>query len=70
MDPLEFSNIHSIAKHQKIEGSPLVKKKNSKKSLTIPKKVVGDPLVSPGTVLRGKAGKTFLVQFARRNGSI
>ena len=69
MDPLEFSNIHSIAKHQKIEGSPLVKKKIRKK-VTIPKKVVGDPLVSPGTVLRGKAGKTFLVQFARRNGSI
>ena len=27
---------------------------------------MGDPLVSPGTVLRGKTGKTFLVQFLGR----
>ena len=39
----------------------------------MPKKMKGDPLVSPGTEcdsLRGKTAKTFLVKFARPNGSI
>ena len=49
-DPLGFSNIHSVAKQQKIEGGPF-------------------GLARYG-MLRGKTGKTFLVQFARPNGAI
>ena len=49
-DPLGFSNIHSDAKQQKIEGGPFGEKK-SEKSLAVPKKIeMGDPLVSPGIV--------------------
>ena len=35
--------------------------------VSMSKKNKGDPLVSPGTVLRGKTGKIFLVQFGRPN---
>ena len=40
-DPLGFFNIHSVAKHQKIEGDPLKTLKNFEKSLTKPKKGAG-----------------------------
>ena len=60
-DPLGFSNIHSVAKQQK----------------KIPKKMHGSAekiervfgLARYG-MLRGKTGKTILVQFARPNGAI
>ena len=70
-DPLGFFNIRSVAKHQKNEGGPFEEKKFREKSLKVPKNLYGGPLVSPGTVCYGgKTGKTFLVPFARRNGSI
>ena len=40
-DPLEFFNILSVTKHQKIEN-PL-KKKLREKSLTVPKNMKGGP---------------------------
>ena len=40
------------------------------KSLTMPKKLKGGPLVSPGIVLRGKKWKTFLVKFPGPTGTI
>ena len=59
-DPLGFSNIHSVAKQQKIEG---VKggKNFPEISLAVPKKIGrGDPLVSPGMVwYAGKQEKPF-----------
>ena len=41
-DPLRFFNIHSVAKHEKIEGGPFGGK-IPKKSLTVPKKTKGGP---------------------------
>ena len=55
-NPLGFSNIHSVAKHQKkCRGNPLRKKnfekKSEKKCLAVPKKIErGDSLVSPGMI--------------------
>ena len=55
-NPLGFSNIHSVAKHQKnAGGDPLrkkiSKKKSEKKCLAVPKKIErGDSLVSPGMI--------------------
>ena len=50
-NPLRFSNIHSDAKQQKIEGGTIWGNFFSKKSLAVPKKNErGDPLVSPGMV--------------------
>ena len=41
------------------------------KSLTMPKKLKGGPFgLARYGMLRGKTGKTFLVQFARPNGAI
>ena len=84
-DPLGFFNIHSVAKHQKIEVE-----KNfyfRKKISQCRKKLKGDPLgfsnihsdakqqkklkggpfgLARYGMLRGKTGKTFLVQFARQ----
>ena len=59
-DPLEFSNIHFVAKQQKIEGGTLWRqKKISKKSRTVPKKTQkGDPIVSSGFVSHDKNGVT------------
>ena len=69
-----FSNIHSVAKHQKNAGGtdPLRKKKSEKKCLAVPKKIERGGLfglVRYG-MLRGKSGKTILIQFARPNGAI
>ena len=50
---LGFSNIHSVAKHQKNAGATLWGKKieEKKKCLVVPKKIErGDSLVSPGMV--------------------
>ena len=54
-NPLGFSNIHSVAKHQKNAGGPFEEKKFQKKSekkcLAVPKKIErGDSLVSPGMI--------------------
>ena len=55
-NPLGFSNIHSVAKHQKNAGGPFeekkIRKKNPKKmSRSAEKKIErGDSLVSPGMV--------------------
>ena len=48
-DPLEFFNILSVAKHQKMKKD-LWGKISRKKSLTMPKKLKGGHLVSPGSV--------------------
>ena len=50
-----FSNIHSVAKHQKNAGGPFeekkFRKKIRKKCLAVPKKIErGDSLVSPGMI--------------------
>ena len=69
-DYLWFFNIHSVAKHQKIEGRSFGKFL-FEKSLTMPKKLKGGPFsLSRYGMLRGKRGKTFLVQFARPNDSM
>ena len=52
---LGFSNIHSVAKHQKNAGGPFeekkFRKKIRKKCLAVPKKIErGDSLVSPGMI--------------------
>ena len=55
-NPLGFSNIHSVAKHQKkMQGGPFeeknFEKKSEKKCLAVPKKIErGDYLVSPGMI--------------------
>ena len=70
-DPLGFSNIHSDAKHQKIEGGPLGEKRFSKKVSQCQKKLKGGPFgLARYGLLRGKTGKTFLVQLAKPNGAI
>ena len=68
-DPLGFFNIHSVAKHQKkCRGDPLGKFFFRKKSLAVPKKMKGGVFgLARYGMLRGKTGKTFLVQFARPN---
>ena len=58
----------SVAKHQKIEGGPFWEKTFSKKVSQWRKKLKGGPFsLSRYCMLRGKRGKTFLVQFARPN---
>ena len=47
-DHLGYFNIHSVAKHQKIEGGPFGEKIFFEKKVTMPKKLKGGPLVSPG----------------------
>ena len=54
----------------KMQGGPLGKNFR-KKCLAVPKKMKGGPFgVARYGMLRGKTGKTFLVQFARPNGAI
>ena len=54
-----------VAKHQKIEGRPFGFL--FEKSLTVPKKTKGELFsLVRYCMLRGKTGKTFLVQFARQ----
>ena len=72
-DPLGFFNIHSVAKHQKMQGGPFEEKKfrrkNSEKNVSqCRKKMKGGVFgLARYGMLRGKTGKTFLVQFARPN---
>ena len=47
---LGFSNIHSVAKHQKMQGGPFGKFFFEKKSRSAEKNERGEPLVSPGMV--------------------
>ena len=65
-----FFNIHSVAKHRKIEGGPLgifFRKKVPQ----CQKKLKGGPFsLSRYGMLRGKRGKTFLIQLARPNGFV
>ena len=66
-----FSNIHSVAKQQKIEGGPFGEKISGKKSRSAEKNWKGGHFGLAGYgMLRGKTGKTFLVQFARRHSAI
>ena len=55
---------------KKIQDRPFGEK-NSEKSLAVPKKLKGGTFgLARYGMLRGKTGKTFLVQFARPNGAI
>ena len=66
-----FFNIHSVAKHQKIEGGPFGENVSEKKSRSAEKNEKGGPFgLAWYGMLRGKTGKTFLVQFARPNSAI
>ena len=56
---------------KKMHGDPLGKNFFSKKSLAVPKKMTGGAFgLARYGMLRGKTGKTFLVQFARPNSAI
>ena len=57
---------------KKLKGGPFGEKNFRKKSLAVPKKYwKGGPFGLAGYgMLRGKTGKTFLVQFARPNSAI
>ena len=56
---------------KKIEGGPFGEKIFEKKSRSAEKKWKGGPFgLARYGMLRGKTGKTFLVQFARPNGAI
>ena len=70
VDPLRVFNIHFVAKQQKSwRGGPFEEKKiPGKKSRSAEKNWKGGPFGLPGYgMVRGKTGKTFLVQFARPN---
>ena len=72
-DPLGFSNIHSVTKQQKkLKGGPFGEKFFFRKKVSqCRKKLKGGPFsLAQYGMLRGKTGKTFLVQFARPNGAI
>ena len=66
--PFGFFSIYAVAKHQKkLKGDPLAKNKFEIKSQWR-KKLKGGPFsLSQYCMLRGKRGKTFLIQFARPN---
>ena len=65
--PLGFINIHSVAKHQKNAGGPFGELFFQKKSRSTEKMKGGLFGLARYGMLRGKTGKTFLVQFARQN---
>ena len=72
-DPLGFFNNHSVAKHQKnaegtLWGNIFLSKKKSR-SAENNERGGAFGLARYG-MLRGKTGKTFLVQFARPNSAI
>ena len=68
VDPFELLTSILSQNIKMIEGGHF-DEKNRKKPHSA-EKLEGDPLVSPGIVSYAKKGKTFLVQFARPNGSI
>ena len=66
----DFSTSILSQNKEKCRGDPLGKF-FFEKSLAVPKKnEKGEPLVARYGMLRGKTGKTFLVQFARPNSAI
>ena len=71
-DHLGFSNNHSVAKQQKkLKGVPFEEKNfPEKKSRSAEKNWKGPFGLAGYGMLRGKTGKTFLVQFARPNSAI
>ena len=67
----DFSTPFCRKTSKKMEGDPLRKIFFSKKSLAVPKKMKGGAFgLARYGMLRGKTGKTFLVQFARPNSAI
>ena len=71
-DPFGFFNIHSVGKQQKIEGGPFGENFFSEKKVSQCRKKLKGGLFGLARygMLRGKTGKTFLVQFARPNDAI
>ena len=70
-DPLGFFNIHSVATHQKNASGTLWEKNSEKMSRSAEKKLKRGLFgLARYGMFRGKAGKTFLVQFARPIGAI
>ena len=65
-----FFNIHSVAKHQKIEGGHFEEFFFRKKVSQCRKNWKEDPLVSPGIVCYAETEEKPLVQFAKPNHSI
>ena len=71
--PLGFFNVHSVAKHQKNAGGTLWGKFFFRKKVSRCRKKMkrgGTFGLARYGMLRGKTGKTFLVQFARPNSAI
>ena len=66
-DPLEFFNIHSVAKHQNIEEGPIAG--IFFESRTMPKKTDRGPFSLVQYCVTRKKGNTFLILFARPNGA-
>ena len=64
-----FQHLFCRKTAKKLKGDPLGNKLFRKTSQCRKKIEKGDPLIYPGMV-RGKTGKTFLVEFARANGAI
>ena len=71
-DSLGFSNIHPVAKQQKIEEGPFGEIFFPKKNVSqCRNKLEGGPFgLARYGMLRGKIGKTFLVEFPRPNSAI
>ena len=70
-DPLGVFNINFVTKHQQIEGGTLWGNFFPEKKSHNAKKTERGPFgLARYGMLRGKTGKTFLVQFARPNGAI
>ena len=70
-DPLGFFNIHSVAKQQKNEGGTLWGSFFRNQVSQGQKKLKGGPFgLARYDMLRGKSGKTVLVQFTRPRGAI
>ena len=67
----DFSTSILSQNSKKIEGGPFGEKNSEKKVSQCRKKLKGGPFgLGRYGMLRGKTGKTFLVQFARANGAI
>ena len=70
-DPLGFLNTQSVVKYQRNWRGPFGEKISEKKSRSAEKNWKGAPFgLARYGMLRGKTGRTFLVQFARPNGAM
>ena len=69
-DPLRFSTSSRSQNSKQIEGGPFGGKFFQKKSRSAKKIERGPFGLARCGMLRGKTGKTFLVQFARPNGAV